>query len=103
MMHFEGFYGFSLFGFIGLIVVVLYDLLVIYIKKRTGYYLRISLIIMSIYMIFVLLFAMSYRINISLANVGWYFPVTICITSEILVYIIKKLIKQNKGKIKGTG
>ena len=90
MMHFKGFYGFSLFGFIGLIIVVLYYLLVIYIKKRTGYYLRISMIIISIYMIIVLLFAMSYRINISLANVGWYYPLILSSTIESIVYIIKK-------------
>ena len=95
-MHFNCFYGTSIFGFVGIIVIILYYLLIVCIKNKTFYHLKISQIILSIYLIFILLFAASANINISLANVGWYFPVTICIISEILVYIIKQQINRNK-------
>lgn len=92
MMHFNGFYGFSLFGFIGLIVLILYYLFAIYIRRKTRYSLRITILIISIYLIFILLFVISVRINISLANVGWYFPVIASLISEGILYTIKKII-----------
>ena len=91
MMRFNGFYRFSLFGFIGVIVLI-YNSFAIYIRMKTRYSFKILLLIVLIYLIFILLFVISPRINISLVNVGWYFSIIASLISESLLYTIKKIL-----------
>ena len=91
MMYFgSGHVGFSFFGFLGFIVIVLYFLIMLYNIKIRKHSFLFSRIIFSVYFILLLWLSVLFRTNITAANMAWYQPFLLCIIVEGTIYLIKK-------------
>ena len=99
MMQINSFKGFSFLGFFGFIVLLLYFLFMLNYRKMYRQGFIFSMIVLSIYLVFVILLTLIIGADVTLGNEKWYKPFIICIIAEILISLIKNLINnRNKGK-----
>ena len=90
MLHFGSEYvEFSFFGFLGLVVIALYFLIIFYSIKKRKHSFIFSRILFLIYFILLLWLSVLFRTNITVANMAWYQPFLLCIIVDGIGYLIK--------------
>ena len=90
-----GFDRFYLFGFLGYIIIIAYFILAIKHRKNKTHGFEFSILVYSIYFIFLLIFTIDVKANATYFNQIWFIPFLLCIIVEPIIYLFGKIGKNN--------
>lgn len=85
---------FSIFGLLGLIVIVIYCLFIYINLKMKKFSFKFSIIVLSTYFILVFWMVLQFKNSITFIMRYWYQPFCLCVIVDGIIYLTKKIIKQ---------